>query len=189
MWNSPQVFSNMIKVLVAVVTFLDRVAYFSCFPRLILPLFPLRFQPTNFFPGKLPAGTHILFFQTACEMTSRRCVVGKPVSEKKHLYYSLTLVGPSRDNLVLDPLAVLHLDNRLFMNQTLLDIHKWRQTNRDWRVSNCIIKEARKRPFWPKHLDVSISVTSLITALLPVNSTWQNDAVNDTDYTNTLFFH
>ena len=26
---------------------------------------------------------------------------------------ALTLVGPSRDNQVLDPLAVLHLDNRL----------------------------------------------------------------------------
>ena len=27
----------------------------------------------------------------------------------------LTLVGPTGDNLVLDPLAVLHLDNRQFI--------------------------------------------------------------------------
>ena len=29
---------------------------------------------------------------------------------------ALTLVGPTRDNMVLDPLAVLHLDNQLFIN-------------------------------------------------------------------------
>ena len=29
---------------------------------------------------------------------------------------ALTLVGPTRDNLVLDPLAVLHLENWLFIN-------------------------------------------------------------------------
>ena len=28
----------------------------------------------------------------------------------------MTLVGPTRENLVLDPLAVLHLDNRLYMS-------------------------------------------------------------------------
>ena len=28
---------------------------------------------------------------------------------------ALTLVGPTRNNPVLDPLAVLHLDNQLFM--------------------------------------------------------------------------
>ena len=28
----------------------------------------------------------------------------------------LTLVGPTRDNPVLDPQAVLHLDNRLYIN-------------------------------------------------------------------------
>ena len=28
---------------------------------------------------------------------------------------TLTLVGPTRDNPVLDPLAVLHLDNQLYM--------------------------------------------------------------------------
>ena len=29
---------------------------------------------------------------------------------------ALTLVGPTRNNLELDPLAVLHLDNKLFRN-------------------------------------------------------------------------
>ena len=29
---------------------------------------------------------------------------------------ALTLVGPTRENLLLDPLAELHLDNRLFIN-------------------------------------------------------------------------
>ena len=30
-------------------------------------------------------------------------------------FIALTLVGPTRNNLVLKPLAVLHLDNQLFM--------------------------------------------------------------------------
>ena len=34
-------------------------------------------------------------------------------SENRKVLWALTLVGPTRENLVLDPLAVQHLDNRL----------------------------------------------------------------------------
>ena len=32
-------------------------------------------------------------------------------------FQALTLVGPTREDPVLDPLAVLHLDNRLYMSR------------------------------------------------------------------------
>ena len=37
-------------------------------------------------------------------------------SEKRKDLQALTLVGPTRDNSVLDSLAVLHFENRLFIN-------------------------------------------------------------------------
>ena len=48
-------------------------------------LFPPLFWLTKHSPhfGKLPAITQVLFFQTACEITSRWCVVAWPVSAKK----------------------------------------------------------------------------------------------------------
>ena len=42
----------------------------------------------------------------------------EPIVNRKDLR-ALTLVGPTRSNLVLDPLAKLHLDNPLFMNDPL----------------------------------------------------------------------
>ena len=43
-------------------------------------------QPTLSSPEKLPAVTQVLFFQTACKMTSHRCIVVRLVSEKTHMY-------------------------------------------------------------------------------------------------------
>ena len=46
-------------------------------------------QPTHPLSVYLPALTHVLFFQNACEMTSRPCVPGRVDSAKKHhVYYS-----------------------------------------------------------------------------------------------------
>ena len=39
--------------------------------------------------GKLPSVTHILFFQTACKMTLRQCIVAGPVSTNKTIVYYL----------------------------------------------------------------------------------------------------
>ena len=36
---------------------------------------------------------------------------------------ALTLVGPTRDNQYPDPLAVLHLDNQLYMQGFVSNIH------------------------------------------------------------------
>ena len=53
--------------------------------------------------GKLPAVTHVLIFQTACEMTSRWYVAAGPVSAKKAIVnYSSTLefkIAPTIQNL------------------------------------------------------------------------------------------
>ena len=50
--------------------------------------YPPCFQPTarSLFPRKLPAVTHFLFFQTACKMMSRRCIIAGPISAK-NVYY------------------------------------------------------------------------------------------------------
>ena len=45
------------------------------------PLFSQQSTPPH--SGKLPAVTHILFFQMACKMMSHRCVIAWPVSAKK----------------------------------------------------------------------------------------------------------
>ena len=44
-------------------------------------------QPTLPHSGKLPTITQVLFFQTACKMTSRRCIVDEPVSAKQAIVY------------------------------------------------------------------------------------------------------
>ena len=45
--------------------------------------------------GKLPTVTPVLFFQTACEMTSRQCIVVGQLSAKKLIaYYSYTSFLP-----------------------------------------------------------------------------------------------
>ena len=56
-------------------------------------LFPPSFGQKSTPPhsGKPPAVTHIPFFQTACKMISRRCVVAWPVSAKIQLYTTLGL--------------------------------------------------------------------------------------------------
>ena len=43
-------------------------------------------RPTLPHSQKLPTLNYVLIFQTACEMTSHRCVVAGPVSAKKQLY-------------------------------------------------------------------------------------------------------
>ena len=62
------------------------------FPGLILSLSPpsMLFSkpPTLPHSQKLPPVTHILFFQTACKMMSRRCVVAEPVSLNKTNMYT-----------------------------------------------------------------------------------------------------
>ena len=45
---------------------------------------------------------------------------GEPSVNRKDLL-ALTLAGTTNKNLVLDPLAVLHLDNRLYMYDNSLD--------------------------------------------------------------------
>ena len=49
--------------------------------------------------GKLPAVTHVDFFQTAYKMMSRRCVIASAVSAKKHLSttirYGTFIINPN----------------------------------------------------------------------------------------------
>ena len=56
----------------------------NCLPTFLSPP-PRAFsqQPTLPHSGKLPAVTQVLFFQTACNMMSHRCVVAVPVFVKK----------------------------------------------------------------------------------------------------------
>ena len=64
--------------------------------------------------------------QTSCKITKNKVTCGNQI---KHLFLfstlrepsvnrkdllALTIVGPPRDNLELDPLVVLHLNNRLY---------------------------------------------------------------------------
>ena len=61
---------------------------------LILSLFPSAFSKQATLPhsGKLPAVTHVFFLQTACEMSSCRCIVAGTVSaNKSNVYYSYAL--------------------------------------------------------------------------------------------------
>ena len=60
-----------------------------CFPRLILSYFPHSFgqQGTPLHCGKLPAVTHVLSYQTACEMMSRWCDFAWWLSAKKTIVY------------------------------------------------------------------------------------------------------
>ena len=50
-------------------------------------------EPTLPHSGKLPAVTHVLFFQTACKMTSRQCIVAGPVSVNKTRLYYYKIIG------------------------------------------------------------------------------------------------
>ena len=43
---------------------------------------------------------------------------------------ALTLVGPTRDNPVLDPLAVLHLDNQLFILEKISMTYNTKRQNK-----------------------------------------------------------
>ena len=56
---------------------------------LILSYFPPLFRLTKHSPtlGKASAVTHVLIFQTACKMMSRRFVIAWPVSAKKTILY------------------------------------------------------------------------------------------------------
>ena len=42
---------------------------------------------------------------------------GEQTTERKSVMHAKTFVGPTRENLVPDPLAVLHLDNGLYTLQ------------------------------------------------------------------------
>ena len=56
-------------------------------------------QPTLLRSGKLPAVTHILFFQTACKMMSHQCIVAGPVSAK-NMYTTRMLRGLERQWMI-----------------------------------------------------------------------------------------
>ena len=58
------------------------------------PFFPLRVssqQPSHLSSEKPTTVTHILLFQTACEIRSRRCIIAGLVSAKKHIYTTQAL--------------------------------------------------------------------------------------------------
>ena len=58
------------------------------------PFFPLPVssqQPSHLSPKKPTTVTHILLFQTACEITSRQSIIAGPVSPKNHMYTTQAL--------------------------------------------------------------------------------------------------
>ena len=99
-------------------TFIDRVPYFSQ-PTKTTFQSPSANKATFIYCKCFVSGTvYLEVIEHVCgkfvTTKSNKCSLREPSVNSKDLR-TLTLVGPAKDNPELDPLAVLHLDNRLFL--------------------------------------------------------------------------